>query len=354
MRKCTRSNSEWSDELLFHTGEDFYNDVITSILEAHKSIYIEAHYFDEKYLGRKIVKALLSALERNIDVYLILDGVSPLSKKNSLLKKLLDIKGAHIRVFNPLPWRSLSLKNIVKLNQRTHKKLILVDKATAYVGSYNIDSRQLNFGKDAENWADCGVRVQGAPVKYMLKVFWDTWNFCNHPYRKLKPIESGPSNYPVRLNHHQSWRKFFLDDIIFKINQAKGKVWITNPYFVPDQRMKEALLNAHKRGVNVVILIPQKSDLKLFPLINFLFFKSLVTNGVKVFEYLPSILHTKNIIIDKWVMIGSSNLNSRSQKHDWELDIVLTKKESIHELYEYKSLFILVFDKSSNVKKMVI
>lgn len=322
---------EWEEEVLFHNAENFYSDIINSFSNATKSIHIEAHYFDEKTLGLKIIKSLLKALERNIEVYLILDGISPLSRKNSLLRKLLEVRGAHIRTFNPLPWRKLTPRNIYKINQRTHKKLILVDKKIAYVGSYNIDTRQLSYGKGAEGWSDCGVRIKGKELSRIFQGFWDTWNFCKYPHRKIKPL-SPQTKSLVRLNHHKFWRRFYLDDIINRINAAKDTIWITNPYFVPDKRMKDSLLQAHLRGVEVIIIIPQKSDLKLFPLINFIFLKSLVLKGIKVYEYLPSILHTKNIIIDNWTIIGSSNLNSRSQKHDWELDIVLTKKSSITEL----------------------
>lgn len=331
MNECTHKNISWDQEVLFHTGEDFYNDIIKSIRLAKESIYIEAHYFDEKYLGRKVTKELLKALGRNITVYLVLDGMSPLSRKKSLLRRTLKLHGAHIRIFNPMPWHSFSLFHLFKVNQRTHKKLILIDQMSAYIGSYNIDTRQLRYAKGSENWSDCGVLIQGPEVTKIIAGFWDAWNFCKYPKRKLKSFNP-EANSIVRLNHHKSWRNFYLDDIIERINRAKDNIWITNPYFVPDSRMKDALLLAHQRGVDVTIIIPQKSDLKLFPLINFIFFKSLLYKGVKVFEYLPSILHTKNIIIDNWIILGSSNLNSRSQKHDWELDIVLSHKTSIKEL----------------------
>lgn len=336
MNKMLPTNRPWHEEELFHTAESFYSHIFHNIQKARKSILIEAHYFDDKFLGKRVSSKLIKALEKGIEVYIIIDGLSPIGKKNSPLRNLLLQKGAHIRMFNPLPWKFFTLRGLAKLNHRNHKKMILIDKRIAYLGSYNIDTRQLSSGKGSENWHDCGVRVTGPAVKNLTEGFMDTWHYCHLPNRRVNPLKIDPPRKSciVRLNHHRSWRKVFFNDIIERINNAKDKVWITNPYFVPDKKMINALLNAHNRGVDISILLPQKSDMRLFPLINFIFIKSLINLGVKVYEYKPRILHAKTIIIDNWPMIGSSNLNSRSQKHDWEIDIVLCKQESLYELEE--------------------
>jgi len=350
---CVRK--PWNYESLFHSGESFYNEVFKCFSQAKSSIHIEAHYFDNGLLGRKFSLQIINALERGIEVYLILDGLSPLCQKNSTLKNLLLIKGAHIREFNPLPWRTFSWRALATLNQRNHKKMLLIDKKVAFVGSYNIDTRQMSYGVGSENWHDCGVRVEGPGVQNLYKGFKDTWHFCHFPHRKINPlrIASPQVDSGVRLNHHKSWRSLFFNDIIKRIDDAKFRVWITNPYFVPDKKMLLALRNAQMRGVEVIILIPQKSDLKLFPLINFIFIKSLITSGVQVYEYRPRILHAKTVLIDSWTMIGSSNLNSRSQKHDWEIDIILSSPKSLSELEDRfnNDLLSSTLVKSSNIFK---
>ena len=320
----------WSRETLFHTADKFYQSVFNEMNVAKVSIILEIHYLDDSRLGKSFFKHILKTLNRGIKVFIILDGFSPLSKNLNQWITLYKRRGGKISYFNPLPWKKLSLRNIFRLNQRSHKKVILIDKKVAYIGSYNIDTRQMSTKYGGEGWHDIGVRLEGGPIKKIINGFYDTWNHCRGI--KLRFKEFPNTHSLVRLNHRCNWRSYFFNDLIERIQSANNNVWITNPYFVPDFKLIKALVKAKKNGIDVKIIIPQKSDLKLFPLINSIFYRDLIKQGVEVYEYKPRILHAKTIIIDDWYMLGSSNLNSRTQKHDWEIDVILKDTKNHKEM----------------------
>jgi cardiolipin synthase len=283
----------WRRETLFHTADKFYQSVFNEMNVAKVSIVLEIHYLDDSRLGKSFFKYILKTLNRGIKVFIILDGFSPSSKNLHKWIILYKRRGGKISYFNPLPWKEMSLRNIFRLNQRSHKKVILIDKK-------------------------------------IINGFYDAWEHCRRIKFRFKELPNTHSL--VRLNHRCNCRSYFFNDLIERIQSANYKVWITNPYFVPDFKLIKALANAKKNGIDVKIIIPQKSDLKLFPLINSIFYRDLIKQGIEVYEYKPRILHAKTIIIDDWYMVGSSNLDSRTQKHDWEIDVILKDTKNHKEM----------------------
>jgi cardiolipin synthase len=326
MKKDLMTTGHQLEEQLFHHGDDWFSSLFTEISNAKHCLLLEIHYMDDGKVGKELFRLLINALERGVTVKLIVDGLT----FNGLLKrywsKILIRKGAQLAIFNPLS----SVKGLLSINKRSHKKVVIIDGQSAWVGSYNMDTRQMSVAEGGESWKDCGLKLNGGIVKKITHGFYHAWSFCHNIEKKrLEPVFMSPT---LRLNHHHKLRKHYLSNLINKINKAKDRVWIENPYFVPDHQLCFALIQAAKRGVDIKIILPRKSDLKLFPLINFFFYKHLVSKNIAIFEYIPHILHKKVFIVDQWMMLGSSNLNSRTQKHDWEIDVALEKAESKKEL----------------------
>lgn len=321
--------SEQHTEKLFHFGNEWFETLFEEMSSAQSAILLEIHFVDDSIIGKKLFKILIDALERGVSVKLIVDGFSASGRFGKKWSKLLIRKGAQYAVFNGLH----SLRGVLTLlNQRSHKKVVVIDGKRAWVGSYNMDSRQLPISHGGEEWRDCGVRVTGPVVKSIIHGFYHAWSFC-HQLEK-KRLETVFLSRTLRLNHHSQLRKDYLADLIDRIDQAKERVWIENPYFVPDKELSNSLIRASERGIDVKIILPRKSDLKLFPLINSFFYNHLISKNIAIFEYLPHILHKKVFIVDNWMILGSSNLNSRTQKHDWEIDIALTLDSSKVELIQ--------------------
>jgi cardiolipin synthase len=136
------------------------------------------------------------------------------------------------------------------------------------------------------------------------------------------------SDHLVRLNDSLRNRHFFYHDLLRRISQAKQRIWITSAYFVPDHRLINHLRFAAWAGVDVRILLTQKSDIFFMPWVASVFYPKLLQAGVKIYEFIPHFIHSKTMIIDDWAIVGSTNLNHRSLFHDLEVDLVLTHEST--------------------------
>jgi cardiolipin synthase len=231
----------------------------------------------------------------------------------------------------------LTLRRILlgfsKLNQRNHRKVYLIDQKIAYTGSANITSEHLRSVHGAKAWRDTGVRLQGEGVDELHQAFLEAWNYHvdyygrHHPFKKFARFLQ-----VVRVNWNKEYRKLYYETLMEQIQRAKTQIWITNPYFVPDRKLMKALEQAALARVDVQIIFPFHSDFIGVKLAMEGLYGNLLKAGVRIFEYLPSMLHAKVLILDKWVTVGSSNLNHRSLFNDLEADAVICRPENIEAL----------------------
>jgi cardiolipin synthase A/B len=320
---------KWETEQLYPDGIKFFNSVIKEIKQAKKIVLIETHIFDTKRLGRLVYEALLRAAKRGVKIFLIIDGFGSPDFKAEWKRKLM-FHGAKIKVFNPLPWVTFNLNNLVQLNNRLHKKSCIIDNNIAYLGSYNIDSEQVIGDK---SWKDIGIRVTGKPIKNIINSFWNVWALREKKVKKL-PIKSSYGSL-VKSNYNDELRIKNFKALINRIKSAKKNISIVTPYFVPNVELLEALKLAARKGVKVDIILPKNSDIHLFPLVNAISCKSLIGKNLNIYEFGPKILHAKITMIDSWFMVGSSNMNMRTIKHDLELDILPTHENTKQEIRNY-------------------
>jgi cardiolipin synthase len=333
-------------EILFHKGDFFFDGLLKECKRARHEILIEAYIFETDELGKRLLRVLKKKAREGVKVRILMDGIGS-SSFCPLLYKKLSHPNFEIRIFNPLPHqlatnanRSLKsilsplLKGLFTINKRNHRKTYIIDKRIAFVGSINITSLHSLRLRGERSWRDTGIKIKDERVQLLRTSFLRAWrDHLDHLSSKenlkdaLINLKSG-----LRLNDGTFSRALQNRDLIRRIESAQKRVWIMNPYFVPTKELIEALTRASQKGINVTILIPRKSDMKLFPLINSLSTRHLADKGIKIFEYLPRILHSKVVIIDQWCVVGSSNMNSRSFRHDYEVDVVLrdpNNKESL-------------------------
>lgn len=331
-----------AQEILFHKGDHFFDSLLSDCKRAKKEILIEAYIFDTDDLGRRLLRVLRKKANEGVKVKILMDGIGSFSFCPLLFKKLTN-ENFEIRVFNPLPfqigsngkfsWKNYIfplLRGLLWINKRNHRKTYIIDNKICYVGSINI-TRLHSFRLHGErSWRDTGVKLIDERTQILRRAFFKAWgDHLTHSHKAhdlLRAIEI--TRCGVRLNDCSLSRALQNNELLNRIRVAQKRVWITNPYFVPTSEIISALQNAGKRGVNVSIIIPRKSDMKLFPLINSLASRQLAGNNIKVFEYKPRILHAKVMMIDDWCIVGSSNLNSRSLMHDLEVDVVLRQDKN--------------------------
>ncbi|MGZ3768972.1 MAG: phospholipase D-like domain-containing protein [Bdellovibrio sp.] len=337
----------WSHVRIFHSGDAYFESLIEDIRNAKKSITIESYIFAYDKLTEIILDELAIALERGCSVKIVVDGFGSYYYIPQL-SKICAQKGIEFRVFHPFPYPFIWLQSffykhplkthflIKKVNRRTHRKIAIIDETRAYLGSLNFIHHHSEKFMGERAWRDTGVCVEGTPVKRLVLAFQITYlrtylkgliNWVGRWRIKAEPFED-----ILRLNTTQRTRRRLYKDLLYRFNHCHSRIYITTAYFLPKRSLLRALLKASRRGVDVQILIPGKSDVPLVKWAAFYIVRLLLQKRVKMLEYQKSILHAKTMIIDNDVMIGSFNLNHRSILHDLEVEVVLKDKESLNNM----------------------
>jgi cardiolipin synthase A/B len=335
----------WDEEALYHCADQYFEELLIAINQAQKTITFESFIFDADPLGMRLCSALAQAALRGVHVRLMVDGIGS-SHWHRTFGKLVAHTPLQVRVYHPMPWNlsfqtgsiwhtlSHYLLGLEWVNKRNHRKACVIDSKLAFVGSFNVTVDHLKTVGPNPPWRDSGIRLMGPQVKDISLAFERAWlNFSERAQRSKvrKRLHNFKRHHSlVRLNDTPRLRRIYFKDLCLRLKYAKEKIWITNPYFVPDPKLVFVLSEAAKRGVDVRILLPGVCDMSLFPWINSVAARILLKNGVKIFHFGKRVLHAKIVIIDQWSMLGSSNLNTRSLLHDLEMDIVTYKRET-HE-----------------------
>jgi cardiolipin synthase len=334
-------------EHVFSRGMDYFNAMLSDIQQACATIDLETYIFANDVIGDKFVESLIAAANRGVRVRIIVDGFGSPTWQSKYKNKL-EINGVHSKIYHPLPWRPRQLSSatstkqgiskwiylLFNFNKRDHRKFMLVDDKIAYVGSFNISRSHIAKAIGGRGWRDLGVKVTGADTEELKNAF--DYCYYHRPIKeRIREIFLKIKNKsPFRLNYSIQRRRILYKDFIKKINRAKEKIWLTNAYFVPQNRLIRQLRAAAERGVDVKILLPNKSDVFIMPWASHAFYNKLLNGGVTIYEFLPEVLHAKAVIIDNWCQVGSSNLNHRSLLHDLEVDVVLHTKSAKDKLMD--------------------
>ncbi|MGZ3773089.1 MAG: phospholipase D-like domain-containing protein [Bdellovibrio sp.] len=337
----------WSQVRIFHSGDEYFKSLIQDIRNAKKSITIESYIFAVDKLTENILNELAQALERGCSVKIVVDGFGSYYYIPQL-DRLCRQKGIELRVFHPFPYPFLwfqsffkkhTLKTtflIKKVNRRTHRKITIIDETRAYLGSLNFTQDHSEELMGSRAWRDTGVYVEGPPVKRLVLAFQISYlqtylkgliNWVGRWKLKAEPFE-----YLLRLNTTQRTRRRLYKNLLSRINHAQSRIYVTTAYFLPKRSLLRALLKASRRGVDVQVLIPGKSDVPMVKWAAFYIVRLLLQRRIPILEYQKTILHAKTMIIDNEVFIGSFNLNHRSILHDLEVEVVLQDNVSLENM----------------------
>lgn len=324
-------------ERLYVRGDEFFIDLVRDINSAVREVLLETYIFELDAVGRAFIAALSHAHQRGVRVRLLVDGVG-LPLAGGRLLATLEEAGFPFRIFHPIPWffrhwRHMAggravpprfLQLLTRLNNRNHRKVCMIDRRIAWIGSFNISALHLPAAHGGEEWRDTAIRVEDIDTRPLKHAFRRAWN----PWRWRPLGHRTPPRSPFRLNDTRRQRRARMRDLLRRIGRSKRRIWITNAYFVPDEHLLHEINHAAKRGVDVRIILPSISDIFFMPWTSAMFYGSLLDHGVRIYEYQPGVLHAKTIIIDEWMTVGSSNMNSRSVRHDLEVDYVLSQTDT--------------------------
>ncbi len=334
-------NSLTPKEIIFSEGSAHFNALLKDINQANRSIDLEIYIFNNDTLGKQVADALTRAAERGVCVRVLVDGAGSPFWATTFAKPL-EQAGASTRVFHPFPWHLWNWSHsvvklpvllkwiylLLKINFRNHRKVCMIDDKIVYIGSVNISNCHLPVSEGGQNWRDISIKLANINLSELKEAFEAAWTHRTIKERIRKIFKHIRKDPVIRLNHTRHRRRILYKNLLRKIDRCTQRIWITNAYFVPDNFLLRKLKESASRGIDVRVLLPGKSDVMMMPWASSTFYFSLLKSGVRIFEYLPSILHAKMLIIDNWVLLGSSNLNHRSLLHDLEVDVNVTTPES--------------------------
>jgi len=341
------TDASWDREEVILEGDDWFARLLAGIARARRSIDVELYILNPDATGRDLVAALRAAGERGVQVRLLVDGIG---SSDFIWTVVPDLFRAPVivRVYHPAPGQVLSpvfrhgsrvanlLRLLPRINRRDHRKLVIIDGAEAFVGSFNIGDF-IRASRHRDFWREGGAVVAGAAIVELGLAFEDSWDRSWRFHRQRLPMlrlwprrfRRAPVSGLVVLNHRMVLRRTWWRDLCQRIDGARGRIWIVAAYFVPHARLIHALAAAARRGVEVRLLMSERSDVRFMPWVAAAFWHGLLAAGVQVGIYQPGILHAKAVCIDGWLRLGSSNLNHRSLLHDLEVDVVLRTQESM-------------------------
>ena len=314
------------DVKYFSCGEEYFVDLLSSIRAAQKYIFFEFFIIELDESWTEIMAALEERIQHGVEVRILCDGLGSPVFSSARYQKFLHSKGIQSKVFAKIvPVFS------TYLNNRDHRKIIIIDGNTAYSGGLNLANEYFNRGKNRFSyWKDNAVRIQGEAVHTLLQLFLQNWNinsknhaedlaFLQANYQKY---EASGLTIPYGDDFYNN--KDIAENIyLYIINNAKKYLNITTPYLLIDNQMQEALLFAAERGVEVSIILPSVPDHFLTFCVGKTFLESFVNSGIKVYLYQKGFIHAKTFISDNAIAtIGSVNLDYRSLFHHFENGVV--------------------------------
>ncbi len=301
-------------------GEKAYPAMLAAIAGARHSINMSTYIFDGDGTGRRFVDALKQAAVRGVEVRVLIDA---LGEKYSWPTARRLLKGSQVKVGRFLP-----LRQGWYMNLRNHRKILIADGATAFTGGMNIGDRHLIEGVATDRpVADMHFKVEGPVVGDLQRVFLEDWYFATGELvtdRELFPplAPAGPAlARAISDGPDKAFRK--LDCIVTgALACARERVLIMTPYFIPDRPLVSALVTAALKGVEVTLVLPEINNLPYVHWATRAYLWELLQQGIRVWYQPPPFAHTKLFLVDGvWSLIGSANLDSRSFRLNFELDL---------------------------------
>lgn len=317
---------------LLINGQRTFAALFAALREAKKVVLMEFFIVNDDALGKELQKELIDCAKRGVKVYFLYDRVGSIRLPGHYIATLRKA-GIQACTFST---RS-SFINRFQWNFRCHRKITIIDGEKAFVGGHNVGIEYLGQKPPLAPWRDTHIVLEGPIVTCLQETFAEDWFWASRTLPDLmfqtefpsqgvvcQSIPSGPAD------PHETCSLFFVE----ALNAAKKRIWITSPYFVPDEAVWSALQLAVLRGVDVRILLPARKDHLFVFLASVLYSMEAIKMGVRIFNYTEGFIHQKVVLIDDDVAaIGSANLDNRSFRLNFEV-MVLTISETFNKEVE--------------------
>lgn len=320
-------------------GPRTHQAMFAAMERARDHINLETYILEGGEIGERLARLLEKKVRQGVKVNVLYDSVGSIGTPKEYFDKLRGI-GAHVCEFNPVnPAKAVGGWEI---NNRNHRKILVVDGRVAFTGGINISSAysagsranrrasQVKPGEDsARGWRDTHVRAEGPVVTRFQRLFLDGWALedCGPAVEaNYFPLVEAKGRKTMRVlsSDPGTDRSEMYGALLAAIGKARERVWLTMGYFVPDPEMRAALIAAARRGVDVRLMLPGFSDFWAPIYAGRSSYSELLAGGVRIYEWNKALMHAKTALIDsEWASVGSTNLDWRSFAHNYEADLVV-------------------------------
>lgn len=316
-------------------GEATFASIEQALKTAGSFILFQFYIISDDELGRKLANILLERVAAGVSVYVLFDEIGSRPFSKSKLRRKMSEGGIEVNPFNTTRGR----RNRFQLNFRNHRKIVVVDGKQAWIGGHNVGVEYL--GQDAHfgAWRDTHVKITGpavlgAQITFATDWLWATEQMLSIPW----PTEIAPAgDCEVMVFPSDPASEFEEAGLMYHqlIVDARKRIWIASPYFVPDRAIISALQLAAFRGVDVRILIPETVDVKMVGLANWAFFRELLPAGVRIYSYCEGFMHQKVLLMDDELAgVGTANFDNRSFRLNFEVTALIRNADFGYKVYQ--------------------
>lgn len=337
---------------IFTDGNEKFNDLISEMKKAKKFIHIQYYIMSKGELLDRIIDVLEKKVKEGVEVRVLYDGMGGrfISKKN--IKRMRNA-GIKVGVFFPPILGKLNLR----FNYRNHRKIVVIDGKTGYVGGFNVGEEYLGRKKKFGYWRDTHLKISGDAVLDLQIRFVLDWNYATKEnlfkyeeyFEKCIHNKAGNSGLQIISSGPDSKREEIRDNYLRLINKAKKSIYIQTPYFIPDEPVLQALSIAAMSGIDVKLMIPCKPDHPFVYWITYSYAGDLLESGARVYCYDNGFLHAKGMVVDGIVSsYGTANMDMRSFALNFEVNAVIYDRILSEQL---EKIFLKDLEKCSELTK---
>ncbi|HEY3045670.1 MAG TPA: phospholipase D-like domain-containing protein [Vicinamibacterales bacterium] len=305
-------------------GTAFYPAMVDAIRRARETVNLECYIFKNGEVADRFVDALCERANAGVHITIVMDAIGSFGAFHTVAKRL-DHPNCRVERYQPMRWYSLA-----RLNNRTHRELLVVDGRVAFVGGAGVADWWFTRTRGKPMWRDMMARIEGPIVSNIQGVIAENWLECcgeiltsvrtyqTHPTRGTSPafaIKSSPADRAT------------VSRVLYQmlVESATDRVLISTPYFLPDKAFRRAFVGTARRGVEITVIVPgEHTDQRWVRLASRRMWGDLLKAGVRIFEYGSGMTHVKALLVDDlWSVIGTTNVDNRSFEHNDEVNIAV-------------------------------
>lgn len=295
-------------------GEDLYRDMLAAIRSARQRVLFESFIVKDDEVGRRFKNALIEAADRGVEIYVIYDGFANLVVPRSFFRFPPAVHVLRYPAFRP----GVLLMNVRK-SGRDHRKILTVDNEVGFVGGYNVGALY------ATHWRDTHLRLSGPSAWELENAFIDFWNANRGEEQPvLHHMSAAPWNSSIRVYRNVPEQIIYPIRAMYleAIDRAEDRVYVTQAYFLPDREIVDKLVAAARRGVDVHVLLPERSNHVVADWLSRRCYSTLLRGGVRLWLFRDVMMHAKTATIDGlWSTVGTANLDRLSLTGNYEVNV---------------------------------